>query len=266
MPKPTPVRRLNFEQPLAEAARRILAARLADVDKHARGLPAPEPVHAMRVAARRLRVAMRLFGLRELEPRVKALQDALGVLRDLQVQDAWLALRDPALQGKRAPLSSEASRALTIAVGEWKSSARPALRKAFAALELPGKLGGHRIRKRLRKALRKFEQRRAVAKSLKPQPTHRLRIAAKQLRYLCELLAPALSSAARLLDELEPLQQSLGDLHDSDVRIELLTRHDRSTLLREEQADREKLAALVAKELKRWSRRGLASKSLEALR
>jgi CHAD domain-containing protein len=40
----------------------------------------------MRVAARRLRAALRLLRLREFDRAVKKLQDALGDVRDLQLQ------------------------------------------------------------------------------------------------------------------------------------------------------------------------------------
>jgi CHAD domain-containing protein len=265
MAKPTAIRGLTHGTSLERAGQRILATRASDVERFASALPAAEPVHAMRVASRRLRVALRLFGLRSLDAQVKKLQDALGELRDLQIQDAWLALRDPALQHERAPLAGTAVRKLEGAAKEWQSRTMPSL--LSAGLPLRGKLGGHRVRKRLRKALRKFEARRAAAaESLAPKETHLLRIAAKRLRYLCELLSPALEVAASLLDELSPVQQALGDLHDSDVRVELLRRHDRAMLLREEQADRERLAALVSKELRRWSHRRLTRRSLRQLR
>src|SRR5438309_11660784 len=89
------------------AGARLLSARLADVRRHEavllQGAPV-EPVHDMRVASRRLRAALRLLGngsLRELEPAVKELQDALGAVRDVQLQLAWLARRSRKLAARR---------------------------------------------------------------------------------------------------------------------------------------------------------------------
>lgn len=52
---------------------------------------------------------------------------------------------------------------------------------------------------------------------------HNLRIAAKRLRYTLEVFEDALPAACNAIrQELEQLQEELGDLHDSDVRIALL--------------------------------------------
>jgi hypothetical protein len=86
MPRPQHIRGLSRGAKLDGAGRRILAARLSDVMRWEEVVPALGPTHAMRVASRRLRVALRLLGLRELDGPVKELQDALGELRDLQLQ------------------------------------------------------------------------------------------------------------------------------------------------------------------------------------
>jgi CHAD domain-containing protein len=49
---------------------------------------------------------------------------------------------------------------------------------------------------------------------------HRLRIQAKKLRYLAELLEPVWpDKIPALLQALVPLQETFGELHDADVRI-----------------------------------------------
>jgi len=99
---------------------RILAARLRDLERAEAGLPAPDPVHDMRVAARRLRAALRLLRLREFDRAVKKLQDALGDVRDLQLQIAWLKGRDAVLLRRHAPLLGKVERALQSALQEWQ--------------------------------------------------------------------------------------------------------------------------------------------------
>lgn len=87
---------LDCEASFAAAAARVVEARAEEVFEHADGifdLGNPEGVHDMRVATRRLRAALEIF-----EPcfpskrrgkalkRVKALADALGARRDVDVE------------------------------------------------------------------------------------------------------------------------------------------------------------------------------------
>src|SRR6478752_4685055 len=98
MAKPAPIEGLDADIPLVEAARKYIAARLGDVrqyeQKEASGTPDPDDVHDMRVASRRLRAALELFDRKKqlagAERAVKALGDALGEVRELQVQLSWL--------------------------------------------------------------------------------------------------------------------------------------------------------------------------------
>jgi CHAD domain-containing protein len=267
MAKPQHIRGLTGGAALADAGRRILTGRLSDVTCWEESVPALEPAHAMRVASRRLRIALRLLGVRDLDGPVKQLQDALGELRDRQLQAAWLASRDKPLQHELALQLPQAEERLARVLRRFRGKTLPTLLKRTQELDAPGKLGGHRVRKQLRRRIKRFDRRLLAARqSPKPKPMHRLRIAAKQLRYFCELLQGALDAAGPLLAELEPLQQSLGDLHDSDVRIELLRHHGRNALMREEQAVREQLAVLVEKELDRWRSRRVSHKARRALR
>jgi CHAD domain-containing protein len=58
------------------------------------------------------------------------------------------------------------------------------------------------------------------------QTLHDMRIAAKRLRYILELTAPALGpDAAAGADEAKAIQTLLGDLHDCDVMLELIGEH-----------------------------------------
>jgi CHAD domain-containing protein len=62
-----------------------------------------------------------------------------------------------------------------------------------------------------------------------PVALHNMRIAAKRLRYVLELVGFCLGEVA---DEAEArmreLQTLIGDIHDCDVLLERLTRHERS--------------------------------------
>jgi CHAD domain-containing protein len=55
---------------------------------------------------------------------------------------------------------------------------------------------------------------------------HDMRIAAKRLRYVCELTGPALGRAAATgAREAKEIQTLLGELHDCDVMLELIDEH-----------------------------------------
>src|ERR1700694_1732913 len=88
----------------------LLTERVAAVAQLEGALPDPAAVHEMRVAARRLRAALRLLRVREFDPAVKALQDALGQVRDLQLEADWLRGRDAALERARRARLREAGR------------------------------------------------------------------------------------------------------------------------------------------------------------
>ena len=87
---------LDCEAPFAVAAVRVVQARADEVFEQAEGvldLDDPERVHDMRVATRRLRAALEIFEpcfprkrRRKALKRVKALADALGGRRDLDVE------------------------------------------------------------------------------------------------------------------------------------------------------------------------------------
>src|SRR5438552_3148705 len=147
-------------------AARLLAERLEEVQKHEAGLPAPGPVHDMRVAIRRLRATLRLLRLRELDAPVKKLQDALGDVRDLQLQIDWLRGRDEALRARREKALPAAERRLEAALRTWRSRTLPRLLQAAEAAGFPApkKLG-----KILRKRLDRFEERLDAALS-RPSP------------------------------------------------------------------------------------------------
>jgi len=65
-----------------------------------------------------------------------------------------------------------------------------------------------------------------------------------------------------LLSELPPLQESLGQLHDVDVRLKLLRSQP---LLRAEKEARTALAAIVGAQLDRWKKRDIAVRARKML-
>lgn len=95
MSKAWPVEGIAPEESLAKNARRILAVRIAEFYSYAPIVAqesAIEELHALRIAAKRLRYTLELFrdvfgevGERQIE-RVKAMQEALGEVHDHDVR------------------------------------------------------------------------------------------------------------------------------------------------------------------------------------
>ena len=216
MTKPAPIEGLDATSTLEEAARRSIELRLGDVRKYEEKLGAaaePDDVHDMRVASRRLRAALTLFDRRRqlvaAHDAVEALGDALGQVRELHVQLAWLreelaaaSERDKvglqALYAEREAKLPRRIERLQAALTAWHQQGVPAVAAALAALDLPGRLGGHRVRRRLSRRLKDVKRRVAAAcKSMDARTAHRLRIGAKKLRYLAELTQPAFPDGDR---------------------------------------------------------------------
>ncbi|HYE13666.1 MAG TPA: CHAD domain-containing protein [Pyrinomonadaceae bacterium] len=239
-------------------ARLILSARFEEM----RGYRAAaldwsdiEGVHDMRVASRRLRSAVRDFApymrrggkrLDEARESLKRLADALGEVRDLDVEIAELeklaaeAPDEEAAEGARLILAErEERRGLARArlTPEITEEALEDARRLLArALDPPRRRGkkkngddgergeslaeaGDRIVLRLWDELRALSA--SLYRPLKTKPLHRMRIAAKRLRYAMELFAACRGrTLKKLASEVADLQKALGDLHDCDVWVE----------------------------------------------
>jgi CHAD domain-containing protein len=278
--KPTEIPGLGPASPLSVAGPLLVRGRLDDARRFEAALagdgePDVDAVHDMRIATRRLRAAIALFGrgdLAELEDEVKALQDALGEVRDRQVQRRWFARRaekegdaeDGGLAEWAAAGLPKATKRLRRALRAWQGAVAPSVARAAPDASGEGTLRGKRLAKELRARLRTLKRRLAAAREEpSPRAAHRLRIAAKKLRYTAELVRPGFPAAAeRMLEALVPLQERLGDLHDTDVRIARLERLARAGARRERRPARATLAALrkerareersLRRELARW--------------
>ncbi len=224
MTRPGKVSGLHAGTPMRTAAERLLHARLADVRAaEARALRRLDPriIHDLRVACRRLRAAVKMFGkkrLRALDGRIEHLQDALGEVRDAQLQMEWLERHRGDARRVRSRLR-KAEVHLRQALAFWSRRSEPQLVRALPHVRTGGTLGGPRTRKRLRKRLRQLEQAMEQRDPLEAAAAHRIRIAAKKLRYEAELLRDAFD-LDDALQALVGLQTTLGEVHDSDVRLE----------------------------------------------
>jgi CHAD domain-containing protein len=200
-----------------------------------------EGVHAMRVATRRMRSALkearRLLGPAWVEDTRRELEwlgDLLGSVRDLDVFAAYVE-REVAPMGAS---SAQGGRDLVALIAERSQPARTRLAAALLEpryLALLDRLEATReslpvtperdsVRRMLRRAARRTRRRlRGVTRSASDARLHKLRIAAKRARYAGELASEAEGDAARrLAKRAEALQTILGEHQDAVVAEERL--------------------------------------------
>lgn len=204
----------------------------------------PEYIHQMRVATRRLRAALRLFGpllpadfAAPLLPALRELMGALGHARDLDVLHAEIA--EPVL---RALPDEPRLAALVGIITERRFAMRQdalhllrspryggIVLQALATVHaLDGKLGAGEAAEplpptlltfaesRLRRLRKQVLQLASQASVDHPPSLHALRIGIKRLRYALEFFAPLAGPKAtqRLLGHLAILQDTLGQIND----------------------------------------------------
>lgn len=291
MAKPTEVPGLDAQSRTRSAAQRLISARLADVRRYEQPLQETidfDAVHDMRVAANRLRAALRLFGdhrVRQMQREVKRLQDALGQVRDGQVEIAWLEGQKRSGQGEgirmllareRAALQ-EKEAALEPELKRWTTWTAPEIEQLLSRIHGDRRLGGGQMRRALKAQVQAVRKRLAATRSTwKPSALHKLRIEIKRLRYTGELLKPALAKqVAAFLDRLAPVQSKLGDLHDEDVRLTLLEGFMRGTprewqaelkqVIRQVKERRRRRLATVRRVFHRWEQEDLLRKWMKGL-
>lgn len=241
---------LDCSAPVSTGAALVLRTRLEEMCERraaARDWSDPQGVHDMRVASRRLRGAARDFApyLAAHPPRkrLRKLADALGAVRNEDV--AIGALEELTLESP--PENAVGLRALIAARMQKREHARAALatlledsalaklqdkflrtlaRLEAAAHDTDGQVERtHTFMQAGREiiAARLSELRSLGAALYRPHAArrqHRLRIAAKHLRYALDLFVPCGGDELHeLAREVARLQKSLGDLHDCDEWI-----------------------------------------------
>ena len=254
MAKAKEITGLDCAASVAEGARLVLQERLDEMcamRASALDWSDPEGVHDMRVASRRLRSALSDFApyldRRIRQKRLKAVAGALGAVRDEDV--AIMALKQLAAEAEGdiaagiEQLAEErrwrreyARAALTEAISEealdrlqQKFTARLAratrvsnMKAANGRSRPNAEISFHQSGAEI--ILTRFAELRNLSKSLyhplEPEPLHRMRIAAKRLRYAIELFAQCWGEQLTpFAQEISELQTSLGELHDCDVWI-----------------------------------------------
>ncbi|HEY0267571.1 MAG TPA: CHAD domain-containing protein [Rhizomicrobium sp.] len=221
-----------------EAFRATLSDCLAQITANAATLRvgrSVEGLHQLRVAFRRLEVALGAFGrelgqewLEELRSRAKILSGRLAPARDLDVFVGKL-LAEPPQAGGGDGLVALRARAESARDAAWASAAACVQAADFelflddvaalAASQLPLTRDQRLPRtaaRMLDRQVRRVQKRGKTARSEEEGDMHRLRIALKKLRYTAEFFAPLYprSRVTAYLKQVRALQNHLGDLND----------------------------------------------------
>jgi triphosphatase len=204
--------------------------------------PTPDDIHQIRIAARRLRVALRLFrpllpqhGIGRLDKELRWFARALGAVRDLDVHAEELREH---LQSADAGAAREFG-AYELALRRERIAARDALHAVFAGdryAALMARLGEYldgapsagalrrwrsftiragaaRYLKRSRKRVVKLGKR--LGDDASAEELHRLRIRVKRLRYTLEFFGEAYPALAPAAKAAKALQNVLGAHQDA---------------------------------------------------
>ena len=208
-----------------------------------------EGVHAMRVATRRLRSALRDFlplmekrAIRRMKKDLKQLADALGSVRD---QDVAILALEKLQSGTRSKQIKDGLETLLRERRGLRELARVNLTEILTVNHLEKLHEDFRLavdrafKKNKRGGADSFNEigRKVVAASLEEmyalglslyhpndiEEIHELRIAAKRLRYAVELFMACWGEKiAPFAGEIAGMQSFLGEIHDCDVWIESL--------------------------------------------
>lgn len=226
------------------------AAALAAQRPAAGKAPSPDAIHDLRVAARRLRVALKLARralpagrAARLRAELKQLAASLGDARDLDVHAARFrryAHERPAeraeLRGYELYLRRERREARRRAAAACASARTAALfaeverlaaqRRDDAAARSSSLTIRDAARSRVRRGVRRVRRLGAeLARRSRPAALHALRIKTKRLRYELELFAEVLPDLAAAAEACKALQDVLGAHQDARVADARLRRY-----------------------------------------
>ncbi|MCX7002546.1 MAG: CHAD domain-containing protein [bacterium] len=216
---------------IAAAARAVLATQYARIRKHAPGVlqdTDPEHVHDMRVAIRRARCALKLFGpwlddaaCRPVRRELSWLAGLLGGVRDNKksrdaLRACCLAARAPAFVRLQDGMLSIRYAHTLKALAHVLQPPHP----VAADTSGPAAREGVRILRALITCTLK-----AAPAHVTPHALHGMRIQCKKMRYACEFLAPQVGEEVRdLAKQLARVQDCLGRHQDAQVTQTFLRR------------------------------------------
>ena len=241
-PSPAPPAKpsLTADRTITDAARDTIAFGSAALERHRAAAAAgeSEPIHQLRVTARRLRASLQLFEsithaayTRMIERDLAWMAQAAGAAREREINAEVFRARASRLD----PGFAESLALMESTLTRERSESLKALRKVVKSgryRRLLQRLENPRLRKLNQDALlgaRAAAILRPIARAASragaelderstPATIHRLRVRVKRLRYAIEMLSAMGGKRCRkLLARLEDLQELLGDLNDLSV-------------------------------------------------
>ena len=240
--------RARPDEPIASVARRALFLHLRRLEECEPGAQAgrePEALHDMRVAVRRIRVILLVFGqhldgkeAQAVARELRSLGRTLGAVRDLDVligetrTSLGTHKSEDARGGLLTTLRLAGDRERALMLARLQNGKHTLLKRRIRLLaSRPAKspragnrhpvlvrdIAAEALRDRLAKVWGRLEQ---ASKKPTPRQLHRLRIAGKRLRYTMEFLRGALGADTDdALRELRRAQDLLGRLQDAEMAM-----------------------------------------------
>jgi len=244
-----------LEQPAGETARLIVLRLLTDLVVNRLRLDQPgdpEGLHDFRVALRRLRSALRAWRpqlgdmvSKRTRRRLRAIAQATGRSRDLEVHLEWVRARSDGLRDYQRDGAAwllarmerrkvRADHRLTRRLGRDFTRTEDRLREGLSSVRvtvippLPaphGETGGVVLARLVTELAAELGNRLLAVRTIADQTeAHQARIAGKRLRYLLEPIAGRVEGAPAVILQLKGLQDGLGRLHDAHVFAGYLAR------------------------------------------
>lgn len=223
---------------VAEAFRLLMSECRAEISRQRTLLLTsddPEGIHQTRVALRQVRAILMLFGnvvddprLRTIDDEARSLARECGPARELHVFLLETAPDAPAEVARvgRELASRHLLRARRALSGEAFAKFEADLRELISSLSrVTDETLSTFVRHELDGCSRRVRRRGRALRSLSTSGLHRLRIAAKRLRYAATFLAPIFPAceAVEYIQVVEALQDALGKLNDRTVGKRVLS-------------------------------------------
>jgi CHAD domain-containing protein len=239
----TPRRRANGEAtaaPFVAAKAKALDVALGKAIRRVTSNADEEAIHDMRVAMRRLRTLLRLarplygrFRTDAVRAAFSLVQSRTGDLRDEEAMEelfGGLGVEDPVFMEWRARRRARENKLRTTVIASLRAGELARARKLLSALILfPPKPSRDEAlarfaRRAVTRARKNVDRKRDVPTSNVEQ-MHALRIRYKELRYAAEIFGEVLPlDLAALIAPAAKLQKRLGDIHDIDTALDVVSR------------------------------------------